>query len=112
VFVPAFPPHVAPELARPEQWARFARLRDRVERDADALIEVRDRKEKVLYFEGETTLDHRILRATKNRFGGVDEIGVFRMTETGLAGVANPSELFLGDRQSSTSGTAIVPLLC
>ncbi|HEY8176475.1 MAG TPA: DNA repair protein RadA, partial [Gemmatimonadaceae bacterium] len=50
----------------------------------------------VLYFEGESTLDHRILRATKNRFGSVDEIGVFRMTERGLEAVANPSELFLG----------------
>lgn len=65
----------------------------------------------VLYFEGETTLDHRVLRATKNRFGGVDEIGVFRMTETGLAGVANPSELFLGDRLSTASGTAITALI-
>jgi hypothetical protein len=41
VFVPAFPPHVAPELAQPEQWERFARLRERVEADADALAEVR-----------------------------------------------------------------------
>ncbi len=65
----------------------------------------------VLYFEGESTLDHRLLRATKNRFGGVDEIGVFRMTETGLAGVANPSELFLGDRLASASGTAITALI-
>ena len=65
----------------------------------------------VLYFEGETTVDHRILRATKNRFGSVDEIGVFRMTERGLEGVANPSELFLGDRQSTTSGSAVTALL-
>ncbi|HZS59426.1 MAG TPA: magnesium chelatase domain-containing protein, partial [Gemmatimonadaceae bacterium] len=65
----------------------------------------------VLYFEGETTLDHRVLRATKNRFGGVDEIGVFRMTEGGLAGVANPSELFLGDRQSGASGSAVTALI-
>jgi DNA repair protein RadA/Sms len=65
----------------------------------------------VLYFEGETTLDHRVLRATKNRFGGVDEIGVFRMTESGLAGVANPSELFLGDRNSAASGSAITTLI-
>ncbi len=49
----------------------------------------------VLYFEGEGTLDHRVLRATKNRFGSVDEIGVFRMRETGFEPVANPSELFL-----------------
>jgi DNA repair protein RadA/Sms len=65
----------------------------------------------VLYFEGESTLDHRVLRATKNRFGSVDEIGVFRMTETGLDPVENPSELFLGDRQSHASGSAITALL-
>jgi DNA repair protein RadA/Sms len=65
----------------------------------------------VLYFEGESSLDHRVLRATKNRFGSVDEIGVFRMTERGLEAVANPSELFLGDRQSGTSGSAITALL-
>src|SRR5437763_10055936 len=62
----------------------------------------------VLYFEGESTLDHRILRATKNRFGSVDEIGVFRMSETGLAPLANPSELFLGDRFTRASGSAVV----
>jgi DNA repair protein RadA/Sms len=65
----------------------------------------------VLYFEGESSLDHRVLRATKNRFGSVDEIGVFRMTERGLEAVANPSELFLGDRQAGTSGSAITALL-
>src|SRR2546423_2743146 len=65
----------------------------------------------VLYFEGESTLDHRILRATKNRFGSVDEIGVFRMTERGLEAVDNPSELFLGDRQTSASGSAVTALL-
>ncbi|MEO5904702.1 MAG: DNA repair protein RadA [Gemmatimonadaceae bacterium] len=57
----------------------------------------------VLYFEGEGMLDHRILRAIKNRFGSVDEIGVFRMTETGLDPVENPSELFLGDRGNHAS---------
>jgi DNA repair protein RadA/Sms len=65
----------------------------------------------VLYFEGESSLDHRILRATKNRFGSVDEIGVFRMSERGLEGVANPSELFLGDREASASGSAVTALL-
>ena len=65
----------------------------------------------VLYFEGESTLDHRILRATKNRFGSVDEIGVFRMTEQGLEPVANPSELFMGDRASHASGSAVTALL-
>src|SRR5690349_20498176 len=65
----------------------------------------------VLYFEGESTLDHRLLRATKNRFGSVDEIGVFRMSQTGLEPVANPSELFLGDRASHASGSAVTALL-
>jgi DNA repair protein RadA/Sms len=65
----------------------------------------------VLYFEGESSLDHRVLRATKNRFGSVDEIGVFRMTEQGLEAVANPSELFLGDRESTASGSAVTALL-
>lgn len=65
----------------------------------------------VLYFEGEGMLDHRILRAIKNRFGSVDEIGVFRMTETGLDPVANPSELFLGDRDNHASGSAVTALL-
>ena len=57
----------------------------------------------VLYFEGETTLDHRILRAVKNRFGSVDEIGVFRMTGSGLAPVPNPAAAFLAGRTSSES---------
>lgn len=65
----------------------------------------------VLYFEGEGMLDHRILRANKNRFGSVDEIGVFRMTASGLDPVANPSELFLGDRQSHASGSAVTALI-
>ena len=65
----------------------------------------------VLYFEGEGTLDHRVLRAIKNRFGSVDEIGVFRMTENGLDPVANPSELFLGDRLNHASGSAVTALL-
>ena len=65
----------------------------------------------VLYFEGEGMLDHRILRAIKNRFGSVDEIGVFRMTAAGLDPVANPSELFLGDRDNHASGSAVTALL-
>jgi DNA repair protein RadA/Sms len=65
----------------------------------------------VLYFEGETSLDHRVLRATKNRFGSVDEIGVFRMTQQGLIPVENPSELFLGDRLNTASGSAVTALL-
>ena len=66
----------------------------------------------VLYFEGEGALDHRILRATKNRFGSVDEIGVFRMTERGLIPVENPSALFLGDREKHhASGSAVTATL-
>ncbi len=65
----------------------------------------------VLYFEGENTGDHRVLRATKNRFGSVDEIGVFRMTEQGLDPVANPSELFMGDRADHASGSAVTALM-
>ena len=62
----------------------------------------------VLYFEGSRSLDHRVLRATKNRFGGVDEIGVFRMTAQGLDAVESPSELFLGERVEGVSGAAVV----
>ena len=51
----------------------------------------------VLYFEGDRGHPFRILRATKNRFGATDEIGVFEMATAGLREVANPSELFLGD---------------
>jgi DNA repair protein RadA/Sms len=65
----------------------------------------------VLYFEGDSALDHRLLRATKNRFGSVDEIGVFRMTQSGLVAVENPSELFLGDRLSDASGSAVTALM-
>jgi DNA repair protein RadA/Sms len=65
----------------------------------------------VLYFEGENSLDHRVLRATKNRFGSVDEIGVFRMGQDGLIPVDNPSELFLGDRGNHASGSAVTALL-
>jgi DNA repair protein RadA/Sms len=65
----------------------------------------------VLYFEGDGGLDHRVLRATKNRFGSVDEIGVFRMSQAGLVPVENPSELFLGDRSRVSSGSAVSALL-
>ncbi|MGV3710289.1 MAG: DNA repair protein RadA [Gemmatimonas sp.] len=65
----------------------------------------------VLYFEGDGTLDHRILRATKNRFGSVDEIGVFRMVPAGLVPVDNPSALFVGDRSDVASGSAVCALM-
>lgn len=65
----------------------------------------------VLYFEGAGSLDHRVLRATKNRFGGVDEIGIFEMSAAGLLPVANPSALFLGDRAAGRSGSAVAATL-
>jgi DNA repair protein RadA/Sms len=61
----------------------------------------------VLYFEGERGHQFRILRAVKNRFGPADEIGVFEMTGRGLAEVANPSALFLSERDARTSGSAV-----
>jgi DNA repair protein RadA/Sms len=61
----------------------------------------------VLYFEGEGGHHFRILRAVKNRFGPTDEIGVFEMTGAGLTEVANPSELFLGERNANTPGAAV-----
>ena len=65
----------------------------------------------VLYFEGEQTLDHRLLRATKNRFGSVDELGVFAMTGQGLVPVADPSTVFLAARADGISGTAVTALM-
>ncbi len=65
----------------------------------------------VLYFEGEATLDYRLLRATKNRFGSVDELGVFSMTERGLVAVPNPSAVFLAARSTATSGSAVTALM-
>jgi DNA repair protein RadA/Sms len=65
----------------------------------------------VLYFEETGTLDHRVLRSTKNRFGAAEEIGVFRMTAAGLEPVLNPSELFLRDRSGGVSGTAVAAVI-
>ena len=61
----------------------------------------------VLSFEGEGSQQFRILRAIKNRFGPTDEIGVFEMTGSGLREVANPSELFLSERELGSAGTAV-----
>ena len=61
----------------------------------------------VLSFEGEGAHQFRILRAIKNRFGPTDEIGVFEMTGGGLCEVANPSELFLSERDLGSPGTAV-----
>ena len=65
----------------------------------------------VLYFEGETALDYRLLRATKNRFGSVDELGVFAMTASGLIPVVNPSEVFLAARSAGITGSAVTALM-
>jgi DNA repair protein RadA/Sms len=65
----------------------------------------------VLAFEGERSHAFRLLRASKNRFGSTQEVGVFTMGEAGLAGVANPSELFLAERSTGAPGSCIVPLL-
>jgi len=61
----------------------------------------------VLYFEGEGGHHFRILRGVKNRFGPTDEMGVFEMSDLGLREVANPSELFLGDRHKAAPGAAV-----
>ena len=62
----------------------------------------------VLYFEGERHHSHRVVRAVKNRFGAVSELGVFEMTGTGLRPVPNPSRLFLSERASGAPGSAVV----
>jgi DNA repair protein RadA/Sms len=61
----------------------------------------------VLYFEGEQHHAHRIVRAVKNRFGAVSELGVFEMTAAGLLPVPNPSALFLAERPVATPGSAV-----
>ncbi len=61
----------------------------------------------VLYFEGERGHQFRILRSVKNRFGPADEIGVFEMTGQGLAEVANPSALFLSNRDAPAPGSVV-----
>ena len=62
----------------------------------------------VLHFEGDRTQAYRIIRAVKNRYGSTNEIGVFEMTETGLAEVENPSETLLSESTDGTSGCAAV----
>ncbi len=62
----------------------------------------------VLYFEGERHHNHRIVRATKNRFGAANELGVFEMTGAGLVAVANPSEMFLQERPQGAAGSIVM----
>jgi DNA repair protein RadA/Sms len=62
----------------------------------------------VLYFEGDTHSSFRLVRAFKNRFGAVNELGVFAMTEKGLKGVSNPSALFLSQHDSQVPGSCVM----
>jgi len=62
----------------------------------------------VLYFEGDEHHAYRILRAVKNRFGSTNEMGIFEMKQSGLKGVANPSEMFLEERSTNVPGSTIV----
>jgi len=62
----------------------------------------------VLYFEGDTHSSFRLIRAFKNRFGAVNELGVFAMTEKGLKGVSNPSALFLSQHAEQVAGSCVM----
>jgi DNA repair protein RadA/Sms len=62
----------------------------------------------VLYFEGERHHSHRVVRAVKNRFGAVSELGVFEMTSGGLKPVPNPSKMFLAERPANAPGSAVL----
>ena len=65
----------------------------------------------VLYFEGDPNSSFRLIRAVKNRYGAVNELGVFAMTETGLKGVSNPSRLFLSTHEKPVSGSCVLATL-
>ncbi len=65
----------------------------------------------VLYFEGDTHSSFRLVRAIKNRFGAVNEIGVFAMTEKGLKGVSNPSAIFLSQHSEPVAGSCVMVTL-
>ncbi|ETD72927.1 DNA repair protein RadA [Pelistega indica] len=62
----------------------------------------------VLYFEGESDSTHRLIRAFKNRFGAVNELGVFVMTDKGLKGINNPSAIFLSQHNEDVSGSCVM----
>lgn len=62
----------------------------------------------VLYFEGDTHSSFRLIRAIKNRFGAVNELGVFAMTERGLRGISNPSALFLSQHATQVTGSCVM----
>jgi len=62
----------------------------------------------VLYFEGDTHSSFRLVRAIKNRFGAINELGVFAMTERGLRGISNPSALFLSQHGAQVAGSCVM----
>lgn len=64
-----------------------------------------------LFFEGDRSYAHRLLRSHKNRFGATGEVGVFAMRQDGLRQITNPSEYFLSKRQDHVAGTAVCPIL-
>jgi len=65
----------------------------------------------VLYLEGDSKFDHRILRSNKNRFGTTNEVGIFQMNELGLDEVTNPSQFFLSERTREVPGSVVFPAL-
>lgn len=65
----------------------------------------------VLYFEGDRQHEYRILRAVKNRFGSVNELGLFEMREKGMIPVANPSEMLLSERAKNVPGSCVIPAI-
>jgi DNA repair protein RadA/Sms len=65
----------------------------------------------VLYFEGDKVLPYRMIRAIKNRFGPVDEVGIFQMTKDGLASVENPSQFFVSERDDIAPGSTLFPYM-
>jgi len=65
----------------------------------------------VLYFEGDKMLPYRMLRAIKNRFGPVDEVGIFQMRKEGLISVENPSQFFISERSDMDSGSTLFPYI-
>ena len=65
----------------------------------------------VLYFEGNRRHEFRILRSQKNRFGSVDEVGVFLMNDSGLSEVTNPSDIFLEERQTNVAGSCVAVVM-
>ncbi|AQX74026.1 DNA repair protein RadA [Dehalococcoides mccartyi] len=65
----------------------------------------------VMYFEGESQSAYRLIRSVKNRFGSTNEVGIFEMKSEGLVEVANPSQIFLSNRQANTVGSAVTAVL-